>query len=173
MAAKETIALVGIANEICTGLVNKLAQGNYRLLLVSNDEKQLEQLSNQVMQHTPGAEVESIDCVKNGCWEADIIVLLGAANFEEELIDRIKVFATQKLVVGISVHQGKIAAFKGKNIQHLLPNSKVVHVFNTSASTEAFIAGDDAEAIQTVSDLTRTVGYHPTTVDSFQAITKL
>lgn len=169
MAAKVTIALIGLANGICSVLVHTLAKANYRLLLVTKDGNDIEHLTRQINLTLPGADVEVIDCVKNGCWEADIIVFVGANQIDHAFINKIKAVSTQKIVVALSINKtgSNFDAFESKNIQLLLPHSKVVQLFNQYESTEAFIAGDDSEALQTVAHIIKNAGYQPTVVDSF------
>jgi predicted dinucleotide-binding enzyme len=60
-----------------------------------------------------------------------------------------------------------------EELQHWLPNSKVVKAFNTTFADDfenpviagkrldAFIAGDDEEVLITVSELVKTAGFNP------------
>jgi len=71
---------------------------------------------------------------------------------------------------GLVTEPGTSAA---EELQKLLPNSKVVKAFNTTFAAnfstpvidgkkaDAFIAGNDEEAIQTVSELISTAGFNP------------
>lgn len=166
MGTKETIAIIGATNESTLALVSKLAREDYRLLLVLAGESHNLDRRYPYDKFLPEAEVEIIDCVKSGCWEADIIVLIGAANFEEVLINKIKEVSTQKIVVGISVAGGEVASFfETTDLQSLLPYSKVVHVFKKKGSLATFIAGDDKEAVQAISALAQKIGFQSTIVD--------
>jgi len=75
MALKKTIAIIASTNEKATAIVNKISLKNYRLLLLSKYANQFDQLAGHLKSWQPGAEFEIIDCMKDGCWEADIIVL--------------------------------------------------------------------------------------------------
>lgn len=168
MAVKETIAIVGIDNKVCADLIKKLAQ-HYRLLLVSTEGNNSSALSKQIVDPIPDAAIEIIECAKDGCWEADIILLIGTTNLEKGLINRIKEVATQKIVVGISVgrHQSSPPVSEVNTLQLLLPYSKVVQMLYEFGSTATFIASDDEEALQTISDLIKMVGYQPIIVERF------
>jgi predicted dinucleotide-binding enzyme len=66
-------------------------------------------------------------------------------------------------------------------LQRELPNSKVVKAFNTIFSTDfthaikeskqikTFIAGDDQEAVQTVSEMATAIGFKPVACGSLSA----
>lgn len=162
MATKETIALVGNANEICAELVHKLAGECYRLLLITEDDHQLRGVVDQVQEQWSDAEIEIIHCVKEGCWEADIIVLLGEVDYEGIFINRIREVSTQKIVVGISVKNfnAKASSVETGDLKSLLPHSKIVQLIYNSELTTAFIGGEDAEALNTIAALVKKLGYN-------------
>lgn len=168
MAAKESIALIGVTNGISEVLAFNLAQSNYRLLLIANDKNQSTQRLKQIIHQAPHAEVEIIDCVKEGCWEADIIILAGAANVDKEIIGKMKEVATQKIVVYISENRDDtpFSSIDTKDIQQLIPHSKVVRVFNISGSTAAYITEADETAVATISNILEKSGYKSTIVEN-------
>ena len=169
MITKETIALIGIDNEDCAALVKKLAQGNYRLLLISHVQYSLAPLHAEVLDNCPQADVEIIDCAKDACWEADIIALFGEANYNKELIARIKVVSTQKIVAGVSINRSKeeISLVEANNLQRLLPHSNVVQVFHNPESSDVLIAGDDVQSTKNISNIAAAAGYKPILVEGW------
>ncbi len=167
MAVKKTIAIIGAFGETGAAIANKLAAADCRLLLLSNGNDESSRLSNYIKGEIPGAEVELTDCVKDGCWEADIIFLPDPFQKDKEVIEKVREVATQKIVVHVS-STGSDTSFvprEAGELQQLLPYSKVVAVFNNPASAEAFLAGNDKEAVETIAGILRTAGYHPSGAD--------
>lgn len=158
-----------------------LAKGNYRLLLNAREQEKVQPLVNEIKKANPSVEVEGIDCSYNGCWEADIIIVAVPFQAEKEVAEKIREVANQKIVISISnplndTYNGMVTApdtSAAEELQKLLPNSKVVKAFNTTFAADfsspvidgkqvdAFIADNDAEALQTVSELVSTVGFNP------------
>lgn len=160
MAVKQTIAFIGAADELCTVLVKKLAEANYPLLFISNDGYRYQQLTDQIKSDIPNADIEITDCAKEGCWEADIIALFDNATLEKELIERIKVVATQKIVICISTSDShNSSSIKTKDLQQMLPNSKVIQVFHDTAGLELLVSGATQEAIEFVSKIFENAGF--------------
>lgn len=174
MAVKKTIAIIEAAGETGAAIANRLATANCRLLLLSDGNDRSIQLADYIKEETPNAEVEVSDCVKEGCWEADIIFLPDPSQKNNEVIEKVREVATQKIVVRVS-GSGFNASFTMANageLQRLLPFSKVVAVFNNPPSTEAFLAGDDKEAMEIIAGILRTAGYHLSGTDhlSFETL---
>ncbi|MBL7735566.1 MAG: hypothetical protein JNL51_08905 [Chitinophagaceae bacterium] len=155
MAAKKTIAIVGATDLLNTALERKLAQANCRALLVSEDETQFADLLKSVSGNTPGAEIEAQHCIRESCWEADIIILGINEGLIEETIKKIKEVATQKIVVCLTRHEGAITYQPGiaRALQCSLPYSKAVYIFNAAATGDLLVAGNDEEAVETVINL--------------------
>jgi predicted dinucleotide-binding enzyme len=100
---------------------------------------------------------------------------------ETEIASKIKEVANQKIVISIAnplneTYDGLVTApdtSAAEELQKLLPNTKVVKAFNTTFAADfttpfidgkqvdAFVAGNDAEAVQRVSELVKTVGFNP------------
>jgi predicted dinucleotide-binding enzyme len=97
------------------------------------------------------------------------------------VVEAIKNVATQKVVVSISnplneTYDGVVTApdtSAAEELQKVLPAAKVVKAFNTTYAADfsqplingqqvdAFVAGDDEEAINVVKDLIKTAGFKP------------
>jgi hypothetical protein len=148
MAAKITIAIVASTKEKIQSIVGNIACGNYRLLLISKHENLSMQLEEMQFLY-PGVEVEIIECTKDGCWEADMI-MLDIPNLEQHKVaEIIKEVSTQKIVVKISEEN----FVDGDDLQKLLKNSKVVNVTGHSRSSKKTITGKDLESVEFVSSL--------------------
>jgi predicted dinucleotide-binding enzyme len=160
MAVKKTIAIIASEEEVALAIAHKLAQGNYRILLVSKEKNLLDQQLSDLKKNVPNADVELLDCMKDGCWEADIIILSIQPESENVVAELIKQVATQKIVVSFS-NQEKNIDGQVERLKNLLPHSKVVMAFNTLKSLKIFIESDDNESVQTVAKILETAGYHP------------
>lgn len=170
MVTKETIAIVGLPNKTCKKLVAKLVQENCRLLLIAGEKSAYLELFDQDFLNLHQADIEILDCAKDGCWEADIIVLKGEEK-DKKLLERIKEVSTQKIVIGVSVidDSSKTPLYEANNLQLHFPYSKVVHVLNTG-SAEVYIAGDYSEANQIVSEKVAKIGYIPRIANRFSSL---
>lgn len=181
MRTKQTIAVIGATGSMGADISKSLSRGNYKLLLFANEPEQLHSLVQEVIAANPAADVEAIHCTVNASWEADIIILDIPLLSEQEVAAKIKEVANQKIVISLtnSLHDTNkgfemntdISA--AETLQNLLPNSKVVKVFNTryahgisSELTDGnkkvdLITGNDSEALQTVFGLFSIAGYNP------------
>jgi len=181
MITKQTIAIIGASGNMGGALCKSLAKGNYRILMISGKKDKLQELSQQILSESPGAELQAMDCSTEACWEADIIISAVPYEAEKALADKIRAVANQKIVISITnplnpqmddlvTSQNTSAA---EALQELLPNAKVIKAFNTSfagnftspafngVKSDAFLAGDDQEALDTVTALIETIGFNP------------
>ncbi|MGK7369105.1 MAG: NADPH-dependent F420 reductase [Candidatus Halalkalibacterium sp. M3_1C_030] len=178
---KQTIAIIGAGGNMGSAIAKSIAGGNYRLLLFDRNPEHLDSLHEEILQNHQEADVESMNCPHESSWEADIIILAVPHGAEKELADKIREVATQKIVVSIAnpidEDFSKLitdpATSAAEELQQWLPNSKVVKAFNTTFAADfeqpvidgkqvdAFIAGDDEKAIQTVTELVETAGFNP------------
>ena len=156
MSVKRTIAIVGATENAGIDLTTQFSDTDYRLLLVSNDADQLAQLSKMITQKKPKAEIDTIECVKDGCWEADIIILAVPSHQEKEVAEMMKEVATQKIVISLSDDENEYGA-----LGRLLPYSKLVKVGNILQSKEICISGNDQEANKEIVNIFQQAGYHP------------
>ncbi|MGN6249525.1 MAG: NAD(P)-binding domain-containing protein [Ginsengibacter sp.] len=121
MASKKTIAILGATGKTGKAIVNKFSGVPHRLLLVSDQFDELYQLVATLNEKKPIAEIEAVECVKDSCWEADIILLTVPAEEEKAAGILMKEVATQKEVVVVSENEHKCDALK-----KVLPYSKVI-----------------------------------------------
>ncbi|MBI1769776.1 MAG: NAD(P)-binding domain-containing protein, partial [Bacteroidetes bacterium] len=170
MAPKKTIAIVGATEKRGAAIAKSLAKGNYRLLLMSAETEKLAALSKELDPSI--AEIETISCAKDACWEADIIIVATPYQTEKEVAEKIREVATGKIVISTSnpVDRSYEYLFPSPNssaaeeLQRMLPYSKVVKTFNTAFTenfvsptidkiADTFIAGNNGDAIEAVSEL--------------------
>src|SRR5690554_4586502 len=161
MGIKETVAFVGSADQPEIDLINKFCQQNYPLLIVADDSKQGIQIKEQIAQHITSSEnIEVIECAKEGCWEADIIVLANSGHIDKTILEKIADVATQKIVI-LTSFSGDDGSSRNpiKNIQSVLPNSKVVQVRFNTFGAEVFVSSLSTEAAFTTVSILETLGY--------------
>ncbi|MEZ0483332.1 NADPH-dependent F420 reductase [Fibrella aquatica] len=181
MKTKQTIAVIGATGNMGAGISRSLTKGNNRLLLFANDSEKVQTLANEIKSENQSAEVEPFHCPTNASWEADIIILAVPYSAEAELAKKIEAVANQKIVVSIAnplneTYSGLVTApdsSAAEELQKLLPNARVVKAFSTvfaadfatpiiaGQQVDTFIAGNDADAVETVSDLVATAGFNP------------
>ena len=181
MRTKQTIIIIGATGRMGSAISKSLSKGNYRLLLNGRDHNKLIDLIDDIKEVNPTADVEAIDCSFDGCWEADIIISAVPYNIEKEVAERIKEVANQKIVISIAnpineYHNGLLTepgTSAAEELQKQLPNSKVIKAFNANFAddfstplidgrqADAFIAGNDEDALQNVSELIKTAGFNP------------
>ncbi len=181
MSTKQTIAIIGATGNMGSALAKTLSKGNNRLLLFANNPEKVRVLVEEIKSSNKKADVEGIECPTNASWEADIIVMAVPYAAEKEIATRIKEVANQKVVISIANplnenYNGLVTSpdtSAAEELQKLLPNSKVVKAFNTVFATvfstpvidekqvDVLIAGNDSDAMVTVSELVQTAGFNP------------
>jgi len=181
MQTKQTIAIIGATGNMGSAISKSLAKGNYRLLLCANEQDRIQVLTQEIKRLNPSADVEALDCSVMASWEADIIIVAVPYDAEKEVASKIKEVANQKIVISIAnplneTYDGLVTApdtSAAEELQKLLPNSKVVKAFNTTFAADfatpvidgkhvdAFVAGNEDEAVQTVTELVKTAGFNP------------
>ena len=181
MQTKQTIAVIGASGNMGSAISKSLSKGNNRVLLFSNEKEKVESLTKEINNLNTTADVETMECPSDASWEADVIILAVPYQAEREIADEIKEVANQKIVISIAnpineTYNGLVTSpdtSAAEELQKLLPNSKVVKAFNTTfaadfstpvingSQVDAFIAGNDEEAVNTVTDLVRTAGFNP------------
>lgn len=155
------MAIIGDTGKFCPALAEKLVQQKMHLIFVSNEAEKNVQIMEQLEQKYPSAEIEFVNCEKEGCWEADMIAFTYFENIDPELIQRIKVVATQKIVLVVSEKISQQEEIKGTNstLDQLLPHSRVVRIKVDQEAMKATIAGKDDEARETVKEFFEEAGY--------------
>lgn len=181
MATKRTIAIIGASGNMGSAIAKSLAKAPYRLLLFGKEEKKLRSIYKEIKTANKSADAEVICCAADASWEADIIIAAVPFAAEKELAEKIKQVATGKIVISISnplndTYSGLVTnadTSSAEELQKLLPHSKVIKAFNTTfagdfsqpvidgKTVDAFIAGNDEEALEIVTDVVRSAGFNP------------
>ena len=181
MKTKQTIAVIGATGNMGSAISNSLSKANNRMLLFDTDIEKVKVLAKGIKKANPSVDVEALECPTDASWEADVIILAVPHQAEKEIAGKIKEVANQKIVISITnplneTYNGLVTSpdtSAAEELQKLLPNSKVVKAFNTTfaadfstpvidgTQVDAFVAGNDGDALQTVSDLVATAGFNP------------
>lgn len=181
MRTKQTIAIIGATGSMGSAIAKSLSRGNYRILLFAERKHKLIEVEKEIINENPKADVESITCSYTASWEADIIILAIPYEAQPEVAEKIRTVANQKVVVSIANplnanYDGLITApdtSAAEELQELLPHSKVIKAFNTIFAADfehpliggqladAFIAGDDPDALEVVREVVATAGFNP------------
>ncbi|HEX5153004.1 MAG TPA: NAD(P)-binding domain-containing protein [Parafilimonas sp.] len=180
MKTKQTIAVIGATGSMGSAISKSLTKGNNRLLLFTNEKEKLEAVVNDIKSSNTSADVEALECPVNASWEAEVIILAVPYEAEKEMAEKIREVANQKIVISIAnplneTYNGLVTApdtSAAEELQKLLPHSKVVKAFNTTFAADfatpviagkqadAFVAGNDGEAVNTVTELVQTAGFN-------------
>lgn len=148
MAVKNTIAVIASTKEKAKAIVQKISDKNCRILLVSKHENEYVQLQTEIQSQYPELELDTTDCMKDGCWEADVIMLKLSKDEEKEVAEIIREVATQKLVISFSdIEKG----CSEENLQRLLSYSRVIKVSGSGNGGSMKITGNYEDAIHTAS----------------------
>ncbi|MDR3626024.1 MAG: NAD(P)-binding domain-containing protein [Ignavibacteriaceae bacterium] len=178
---KKTIAVIGAAGNMGSGITTNLAKAGYRVLIAGNDQSKLSSLLTKIKSNTPNADVEIIDCSKEASWEADIIIPAISYQAQAAVASKIKDVVTGKIVISLAnplndTYDGLLTGATtsaAEELAKLLPNSKVVKAFNTVFAADfntpklggntfdVFVAGDDEEAVSEVSEIVKDAGFNP------------
>lgn len=118
-------------------IVKILANKNHRLLLFSDETNELDDLLSQIKKDLPDLEIESMGCPKEASWEADIIILTISPDEEKDFAEKIRDFATGKVIISMSnlSNNHKTKARKSfipgppVDLKEMLPNSKIIKAF--------------------------------------------
>lgn len=153
---KKTMAILGDTGEFPPVLMEILVKQDLRLLFVSEDEAKNEKVRKQLEPLKAAAEIEFKSCEREGCWEADIILLTRPEKVSSALVEKIKEVATQKIVLVVSedLNQPDKPEF-----EKLLPYSKVVKFVFDPLEKEFSISGKDAESLEDIQKLLEGTGY--------------
>lgn len=140
---KNTIAVLRNSGEFTPVMIGILVQQDLRLLFVSEDESKNEILEKQLRSKPAVAEMDFITCEREGCWEAEIIIVNESEKFSNGLIEKIREVSTQKIVWLVSETTGQC---EKPALEKLLPFSKLVKINFDHRGKEFSVSGRDIEA---------------------------
>src|SRR5688572_3856492 len=102
MQTKQTIAIIGATGNMGSAIAKSLSKGNYRLLLLKDDKRDINGLVEEIKSINPNADVEPVDCSYNATWEADIIIAAVPYSADKDVADKIREVANQKIIISIA-----------------------------------------------------------------------
>lgn len=137
-----TVAFSGALSPANILFLKHLAEKGNRLLLAEN-ETFSETVIGKLHRQIPGAEIEIASCLKDSCWEADVIVLSSEIINDEQALRNIKEVATQKPVICISEDKN---SEEFNMPEHLLPHSKLALIKLNPKKKNALILITSGEA---------------------------
>jgi len=148
---KKTIAVIGSSNQSDTTIVSRLAALGYPLLLA---DRKWERVKQCILNQHAEASVEMLDCSHECAWQADVILLYHSEEYLQ-LLGKIKNVVTGKIIVNM------VSDFKSKEVQDLLPFSKVVHILAdfTSEVVSYTVRGENNHAVEQVLLLFDEIGF--------------
>ncbi len=178
---KKTIAIIGAAGNMGSGIARNLSKAGHRLLLVDPNPSKLSELLTSITISVPNAEVEIVNSAKEASWEADIIIPAVRYQIQSTIASEIQEVATGKIVISIAnplneTYDGLVTeptVSAAEELAKLLPHSKIVKAFNTTfaadfsapqlggKTVDCFVAGDDEQAVAVVSELVKDAGFNP------------
>lgn len=160
---QQTIAIAGAERKSGSIIAQKLVSLNqHRLLLLSEDEDQLKDLPEWLQQKSASGP-EQINCLKDGCWEADIIILDVPFSSYAEVAEKIREVSTQKIVFVLSGDgQDPLPTISPvEEWQDLLPNAKLVIALNPMSSSGTMLSGADGESLNIIAEILKKLGLEP------------
>lgn len=155
MAVEQTIAVVGPEAGAFPVVVHNLTRlKGLRLLFIPGNSEELTTLIREFGETGDGAGIEVLDCAKNGCWEADVILFIEPYNYESSLMERIRQVSVQKTVAAVfDVDHASTVSAKTEILEKTLPHSFVVRVITDPRSRRASVDGNNSNAVKTLMDL--------------------
>jgi hypothetical protein len=137
MALTQTIAIIGATEDRGLAMAMTLSQGNYRLILFSNDPAKADAARLALVDSK--AEIIWSDCAMEASWEADMIVIATAELSAKEIAGRIRDVAVGKTVVSLVNFSHPSSSDNSKELQTLLPYSSVVTAFPAAEENKSGI----------------------------------
>ncbi|HVY76068.1 MAG TPA: hypothetical protein VG890_14640 [Puia sp.] len=155
---RETIAIVGAEQKSGSFFAAKLiGLDEYRILLMPGDSH-----IPPGDLHMPAGDMwtenEAVTCIKDGCWEADTILLDVAGDQEKETADKIREVSTQKIVL-ILPDAGSRYAYRETDWDELLPTAAIVHSYGDPHQGRISISGHEKSATDKIDSLLKKLGF--------------
>jgi predicted dinucleotide-binding enzyme len=158
--AKQIIAIAGAERKMGFLVAKKLLQaGQHHLLILSEGGDPTGKL-NALFRLNPAADPEIVDCLKDGCWEADMIMLDIPFASIREAAEKIREVSTQKIIFVISGDPDEKADPAGE-WRSLLPNAKTVVALNLLNNAAMPLSTPDEDSLCTINTVIKNLGFEP------------
>jgi NADPH-dependent F420 reductase len=178
----KTIAIVGATGNMGTALSKSLARAGYPLFLFGRNREEVKNLIDDISS-SGKSHVEALASLDEVGDKAEILILAVPYEAEQQLAKELKDSVRGKIVISISnplneSYDGLVTdpdTSAAEELQEALPNAKVVKSFNTvfaadyaqpnidGKQIDAFVAGNDDDAVKVVSDIVSSMGLNPLT----------
>ena len=184
MLTKQTILIIG-TEHFGKAMAARLANGDFHLLICDKEYSKAETLVKELTNTGKCCEAEAMQCSFDSAWEADIIILALPLPEQKAVAVLIKEVVNQKILVS-TVDQAPeaIASLSSADcqlaaLQYLLPNTKIVMVFNDGpgigqavsgqSGTGIMVAGNDEKAVEAISVILESVGINSIHIERLSA----
>lgn len=154
--ATKTMAILSDSKGLPPELLEVLGSCNHRLLFVVENAEKMKRLQESLHFLKIKPEIDFISCEKEGCWEADKILISIPGELPREIVQKIKNVATQKPVWVIS---NSVYYRRNIYLQSLLPNSKIVEIGLKKNMKEISLSSKDIAAKEEVHRLFKASGF--------------
>lgn len=154
MSVRRTIGIIDGNQNLGIEISKELANSNCRLLLISNNDENLKVFTKDLIGKHPLADIEFVEGAKEGCWEADLIILAMAEHEQMAIAEKIKEVTIQKTIITISDKKNL-----NTNLDSFLPYSKLISIYWNYPFKELEIKGSDAQTLDEISHLFQQAGF--------------
>lgn len=147
MRVKQTIAFIGDMDDTCRHLLEDLVLTGYPLIRVTKEDMPVGSY-HEIAAGVLDADVEVVSCAREGCWQADVIMLHSGMKDEDGLWTKIREVANQKIMVIVSEDIATTSSLMKERaaFQQLLPHAEWVQAIAYPAAKEIDIIGTAAAA---------------------------
>lgn len=155
MKVKATIAFIGAVDKQGEKIINRLVQKGHPLVLINKPGRAAGLLSTSILKQVPDADIEVIDCEREACWEADVILLPDSTDLHKALLEKIRTVATQKILIRLTNKKKgeKILENEIKFLKQQLPNTKIVSVFYEENGLDIVVSGEDKRSLEGITEI--------------------
>lgn len=172
----QTICIIGASGTQGSKLTRALAlHTSHRLLLMSGNKKSLDILVEDIRKTKSDAQLEMIDCMVDGCWEADIIVMDLSPEMILAKMENLAAVVNRKTIIHFSQPVLDGIVHTGNERQPLyewekwFPHSGLVRVY--LGSLASLIESNCMDAEQLVMDIFSEAGLNPIAADKGKNLT--
>lgn len=160
MKIRETIAFIGETDQYSERLISRLAGEKHPLVLVSKPDESAGFIANRIAQDYPLADVEVVNCEREGCWESDVILLSASKQPERQLIEKMKIVAAQKILLRLLPNED-VRAWEQESVlfEKELPYTKLVWASPDKEGDKIHLKGNDLEGIRQITTILTRAGY--------------
>jgi predicted dinucleotide-binding enzyme len=163
------IAIIGAGN-VGTALAGAFARAGHHVTISATHPEHAAQVARSTGAGSAGTNQEAITA-------GDVVILAVPGTAFDTLVGEVGTELAGKVVVDVSNRPtpdpSGVGTSAAEELQARIPNARVVKAFNTAfasrqadptldgVAADGFVAGDDADAKQTILDLVESIGFRP------------